>query len=50
MQARASVGVCLALVVGVAAVYGQVLGHEFLAWDDDHYVTKNMRVCGRRNY
>ena len=44
MQTRASVGVCLALVVGVAAVYGQVLGHEFLAWDDDHYVTRNVRV------
>lgn len=34
-------GVCAALVVLVFIVFGQVLGHEFVNFDDDYYVTNN---------
>lgn len=32
------------LALGVAAVYAQVLGHEFINLDDDRYVTANAQV------
>lgn len=35
----------LLLIVGaVAGIYGQVLGHQFVAWDDTSYISENHRV------
>ena len=34
-------GVVALLLVAIGAVYGQALGHEFLNYDDDIYVTGN---------
>jgi tetratricopeptide (TPR) repeat protein len=33
--------ICLLLAVAVLLAYGQTGSHEFIDWDDDHYVTKN---------
>ena len=38
------VSLALLLLVGVAMVYGQVAGHEFLNYDDPQYVTANPQV------
>jgi len=34
----------LLLVVVMAAVFGQIVGHGFLAWDDEEHVLKNPRL------
>lgn len=34
------------LVASIALVFGQVIHHEFLSWDDQTYVTRNTRVQG----
>lgn len=36
--------VCLFLVTTVVVVYGQTLGHDFVYFDDNHYVAENARV------
>jgi tetratricopeptide (TPR) repeat protein len=41
-----TLGLCLALVAAVCAVYGQTAGHEFLLLDDDQYVSANGHVQG----
>ena len=33
-----------ALGVGTALVFAQVVGHEFISYDDDEYVTANAHV------
>src|SRR4051812_13842902 len=35
---------CLGLLLGTFAVFGQVLRHEFINYDDADYVTENPRV------
>ena len=41
------IGVCLVLAAMVWAVFGQTLGHEFVNYDDDQYVSENPAVtCG----
>jgi hypothetical protein len=37
--------ICALLLVAVAAIYGQVLGHGFIDLDDDVYVTANPHVA-----
>jgi tetratricopeptide (TPR) repeat protein len=39
-----SLGIALALIAGVLAIYGQTLGFDFVAFDDDLYVTRNTYV------
>jgi Tfp pilus assembly protein PilF len=41
---KRSAALALALVAGVLAIYGQTLGFEFVAFDDDQYVTANRFV------
>ena len=36
--------ICLLLVVATLAVYWQVLDNDFVNYDDDMYVTENIRV------
>ena len=36
--------VCCCLVLAIAAVYVQTLGHEFVNYDDDSYVYANATV------
>jgi len=36
--------VCLLLVASMLAVYGQVINHDFLNFDDGQYVTENAEV------
>ncbi len=36
--------VCVALVLACVAIYGQTLTHDFLNYDDNHYVTENPHV------
>ena len=33
--------ICIFLAAATLVVYGQTVGHEFLNYDDDVYVTKN---------
>jgi tetratricopeptide (TPR) repeat protein len=33
--------ICIFLVVLVSVVFGQTLGHEFINYDDDHYIREN---------
>ena len=33
-----------AMLVAIVAVYAEVAGHAFLAFDDSLYVTRNLRV------
>jgi len=42
----AEVGICLVLILATAAVFGQTLGHDFVAYDDDDYVYANRHVRG----
>ncbi len=39
-----ALAVCIVLFVVVAAIYGQVVHHEFLIFDDNHYVNENPMV------
>lgn len=41
---RADGWLILALIVAIGLVYADVLSHQFVAWDDDSYVSKNARV------
>jgi tetratricopeptide (TPR) repeat protein len=41
---RLAILLCLALVLAIGAVYGQVYGHDFLNYDDPAYVTENGQV------
>ncbi len=43
---RLAISICLALVIGILAVYGQVWNHGFLYYDDGDYVTRNQWVQG----
>ncbi len=43
-QKRAVAGVCAALVIACAAIYGQTLLHGFIYYDDELYVTGNPQV------
>jgi hypothetical protein len=36
--------ICVLLAVMILAVYGQVLNHQFVNYDDDMYVTENVHV------
>lgn len=38
--------ICIVLAVAVFSVYLQTLGHDFLNYDDDVYVTNNPNVLG----
>ena len=33
--------ICIALALLTLAVYGQVIGHGFISFDDDDYIMKN---------
>jgi tetratricopeptide (TPR) repeat protein len=46
IQARRTVVVCLALVLGTALVYWRVSRFDFLNFDDQHYVYENPYVTG----
>ena len=37
-------GLCLLLAAATFAVYAQVLGHDFMLYDDRDYVTENAHV------
>ena len=37
-------GVCALLVLAVAAVFGQTLGHDFVNYDDNEYVYSNPHI------
>jgi tetratricopeptide (TPR) repeat protein len=41
---RPEIIICLFLVLATGAVYLQVWNHEFVGYDDDGYVTENVRV------
>ena len=41
---RKETAVCVLLVLAVAGVFGQTLGHEFVNYDDNRYVTANQAV------
>jgi Tfp pilus assembly protein PilF len=41
---RLDVALCVALVVAILCVYGQIWTHEFIGYDDDKYVTQNRFV------
>lgn len=43
-QRYSTILVCLFLVATVIVVYGQTLGHDFVYFDDNRYVTENARV------
>ncbi len=45
---RVALGLAALLVAATLGVYGGVLGHSFLNWDDWEYVTGNPLVLGRR--
>jgi len=38
--------VCVALAVAVFAIYGQMRGHAFIAFDDNEYIYENAHVTG----
>jgi tetratricopeptide (TPR) repeat protein len=38
---RKEIVLCLLLAISTLAVYGQVINHEFVSYDDDYYVTEN---------
>ena len=38
--------VCVAILALVFAVFGQTLGHQFVNYDDNHYVYENPRITG----
>ena len=38
------VAICIFLMVATFAIYWQVQDHEFLNYDDDEYVTDNLKV------
>ncbi len=43
---RVELYICIVLVVGILAVYGQVWNHDFINYDDTQYVTENPWVQG----
>jgi len=45
-SARLELGLCLALVLVVAALYAQTARHEFVSYDDGAYLTENAHVAG----
>ena len=44
MQKYNSILVCLFLIITAVIVYGQMLDHDFVYFDDNHYVAENDRV------
>lgn len=44
--AGVTIGICIGLLALVAAVFGQVVGHQFTLWDDPTYVSHNPQVLG----
>ena len=42
--------ICLFLVVISWTVYGQILGHDFINYDDEQYVTENAHVLNGLNW
>jgi len=38
--------ICLALAAGTIALYCPIIGHDFLNYDDDAYITQNPHVTG----
>ena len=44
VQKYNSILVCLLLIITVVIVYGQMLGHDFVYFDDNRYVAENARV------
>ncbi len=36
--------ICLLLILATAAVYGQIVGHEFVTYDDRGYITENTHI------
>ena len=45
-ESRRRIVVCLLLATSVAAVYAQVVHHEFIGYDDTSYITMNRHVQG----
>ena len=43
---RKAAAVCALLLLAVALVFGQTVGHEFINYDDDQYVYENPQVTG----
>jgi tetratricopeptide (TPR) repeat protein len=43
---RVVIGLCLFLIVSIAAVYGQTAGFDFVDFDDPTYVSNNPKVPG----
>jgi protein O-mannosyl-transferase len=39
-----TVAICLALAAGTIALYSPIVGHDFLNYDDDAYITQNPHV------
>ena len=44
VQKYSSILVCLFLIITAVIVYGQTLGHDFVYFDDNRYVTENVHV------
>ena len=44
VQKYRSIFVCLFLITSALFVYGQMLNHDFVYFDDNRYVTENPRV------
>jgi len=45
-SARLDLGLCLALLLAVVALYAQTARHEFVSYDDGAYLTENPHVAG----
>ncbi len=46
LRALLTTGVCAAIILACAAIYGQTLWHGFVNYDDNLYVTENPQVQG----
>jgi len=42
----AKIIICVLLILATFAIYSQVQDHEFINYDDDHYITNNLNVQG----
>ena len=43
-QKHGNILICLFLVIAAVIVYGPMLGHDFVYFDDNHYVAENTHV------
>ena len=41
-----NVGICVLMLAVVMALYSPVIGHPFVNYDDDDYVTENAHIRG----